>query len=187
MEVKCYLLKVNVMQMTLQMTSQAPTQIVFSNSCFFRPTAYFSCVNLCQCPKLSFYFVHSQGALPKKLCTRKLLHAPSQYIAIINGSENVHTQGAHLLKSCTRLWKCALWVKGAPLISDTVCDMCMVLRDYNIHKTDLADIVSSFLQQILQCPLHLESGNLQLEHNRNSLYFDKISKFPVFSWGFSLG
>ena len=49
-----------------------------------------------QCPKLSFYFVHSQGALPIKLCTRKLLHAPSQYIAIINGSKNVHTPGAHV-------------------------------------------------------------------------------------------
>ena len=43
-----------------------------------------------QCPKLSFYSVHSQGALHIKLCTRKLLHAPSQYIAIINGSKNVH-------------------------------------------------------------------------------------------------
>ena len=72
-----------------------------------------------QCPKLSFYFVHSQGALPIKLCTRKLLHAPSQYIAIINGSVNVHTPGAYLLKSCTRPWKCAHRVQGAPLISDT--------------------------------------------------------------------
>ena len=72
-----------------------------------------------QCPKLSFYFVHSQGALPKKLCTRKFLHAPSQYIAIINGSKNVHTPGAHLLKPCTRPWKCARRVQGAPLISDT--------------------------------------------------------------------
>ena len=72
-----------------------------------------------QCPKLSFYFVHSQGAFPIKLCTRKLLHAPSQYIAIINGSNNVHTPGAHLLKSCTRPWKCARRVQGAPLISDT--------------------------------------------------------------------
>ena len=49
-----------------------------------------------QCPKLSFYFVHSQGALPLNLCIRNLLHAPSQYVAIINGSKNVHTQGAHL-------------------------------------------------------------------------------------------
>ena len=72
-----------------------------------------------QCPKLSFYFVHSQGALPIKLCTRKLIHAPSQYIAIINGSKNVHTPGAHLLKSCTRPRKCARRVQGAPLISDT--------------------------------------------------------------------
>ena len=54
-----------------------------------------------QCPKLSFYFVHLQGAFPIKLFTGKLLHAPSQYIAIINGSKNVHTLGAHLLKSCT--------------------------------------------------------------------------------------
>ena len=65
------------------------------------------------------WFVHSQGALPIKLCTRKLLHAPSQYIAIINGSKNVHTLGAHLHKSCTRPWKCACRVQGAP-ISDTV-------------------------------------------------------------------
>ena len=72
-----------------------------------------------QCPKLSFYFVHSQGALPIKLCTRKLIHAPSQYIALINGSKNVHTPGAHLLISCTRLWRCARRVQGAPLISDT--------------------------------------------------------------------
>ena len=63
--------------------------------------------------------MHSQGALPIKLCTRKLLHAPSQYIAIINGSKNVHTPGAHLLKSCTRPRKCARRVQGAPLISDT--------------------------------------------------------------------
>ena len=54
-----------------------------------------------QCPKLSFYLVHSEGALHIKLCTRKLLHAPSQYIAIINGSKNVHTPGAHFLK-----WPC---------------------------------------------------------------------------------
>ena len=72
-----------------------------------------------QCQELSFYFVHSQGALPIKLCTRKLLHAPSQYIAIINGSKNVHTPGAHLQKSCTLPWKCARRVQGAPLISDT--------------------------------------------------------------------
>ena len=65
------------------------------------------CMIPCHCPKLSFYIVLWQGALPIKLCTRKLLHAPSQYIAIINGSENVHTRGAHLLKSCTRPWKCA--------------------------------------------------------------------------------
>ena len=70
-----------------------------------------------QGPKLSFYVVHSQGALSIKLCTRKLLHAPSQYIAIINGSKNVHTPGAHLLKSCTRPWKCARRAQGAPLIS----------------------------------------------------------------------
>ena len=72
-----------------------------------------------QCPNLSFYFAHSQGALPMKLCTRKLLHAPSKYIAIINGSKNVHSPGAHLRKSCTRLWKCARQVQGALLISDT--------------------------------------------------------------------
>ena len=76
---------------------------------------------VCQCPKLSFYFVHSQGALTLKLCTRKLFHAPSQYIEMINCSKNVHTPGAHLRKSCTRPWKCARRVQGAPLISDTVC------------------------------------------------------------------
>ena len=80
-----------------------------------------------QCLKLSFYFVHSQGALPIKLCTRDMLHAPIQYIAIINGSKNVHTPGAHLLKSCTRLWKCARRVQGAPLISDTAC-MCKIFK-----------------------------------------------------------
>ena len=73
-----------------------------------------------QCPKLSFYFVHSQGALPTELCTRKLLYAPSQYIATINGSKNVHTPGEHHLKSCTRPWKYARRVQGAPLISDTI-------------------------------------------------------------------
>ena len=31
----------------------------------------------------------------------------------------MHTPGAHLLKSCTRPWKCARRVQGAPLISDT--------------------------------------------------------------------
>ena len=77
-------------------------------------------LELLQCPKLSFYFVHSQGALLLKLCTRKLLHAPSQYIAIINSSKNMHTLGAHLRKPCTRPWKCAHRVQGAPLISDTV-------------------------------------------------------------------
>ena len=64
--------------------------------------------------------MHSQGALNIKLCTRKLLHVPSQYIAIINGSKTVHTPGANLLKSCTRPWKCGRRVQGAPLISDTV-------------------------------------------------------------------
>ena len=76
-------------------------------------------VYIFQCLKLSFYFVHSRGAFPHKLCTRKLLHAPSQYIAIINSSKNVHTPGAHLQKLCTRLRKCARRVQGAPLISDT--------------------------------------------------------------------
>ena len=76
--------------------------------------------HLLQCPKLSFYFVHLQGALPIKLCTLKLLHAPSQYRARINDSKNVHTSSAHLLNSCTRPWKCGRRVQGAPLISDTV-------------------------------------------------------------------
>ena len=73
-----------------------------------------------QCPKLSLYFVHSQGVFALKLCTRKLLHAPFQYIAIINSSKNVHTPGPQLQTSCTRLWKCVCRVQGAPLISDTV-------------------------------------------------------------------
>ena len=63
--------------------------------------------------------MHSQGAVALKVCTRKFLHAPSQYIAIINRSKNVHTPGAHLRKSYTRPWKCARRVQGAPLISDT--------------------------------------------------------------------
>ena len=73
-----------------------------------------------QCPKLTFYRVHSQGAFPIKLCTRKMVYAPSQYIAIINSSKNVHTPGAHLQKACTWSRKCARRVQGAPLISDTV-------------------------------------------------------------------
>ena len=93
---------------------QGPTQL------FCVAVEYRLMVYMIQCPKLSFYFVHSQGALPIKLCTRYLLHASSQYIAIINGSKNVHTPGAHLLKSCTQPWKCARLVQGAPLISDTV-------------------------------------------------------------------
>ena len=72
-----------------------------------------------QCPKLSFYFVHSQGAHLLKLCIRKLIHAPSQDIALINSSKNVHTLGANLRKTCTRPRKCARRVQGAPLISDT--------------------------------------------------------------------
>ena len=74
--------------------------------------------------EIKLSLVHSQGALPIKLCTRKLLHAPSQYIAIINRSKIVHTPGAHLLKSCTRPWNCARRVQGAPLISDTACRVC---------------------------------------------------------------
>ena len=87
-----------------------------------------------QCPKLSFYFVHSQGALPIKLCTRKLLHEPSQYKPIINGSKNVHTPGAHLLKSCTRPWKCARRVQGAPLISDTADVVEYEFAGYPLHR-----------------------------------------------------
>ena len=63
--------------------------------------------------------MHSQGALPLKLCTRKLFHAPSQHIEMLNCSKNVHTPGTHLRKLCTRPWKCAHRVQGAPLISDT--------------------------------------------------------------------
>ena len=56
-----------------------------------------------------------------------------------------------------------------------------IICDYYIHKTDLAELCSLwekmifFLRQIWQCPLLLE---LSLQ---NSLCFDKISKFPVFS------
>ena len=90
---------------------------------------------LSQCPKLSFWFVHLQGALPIKLGTRILLHAPSQHIAMINGSKKVHTPGAHLQKSCTRPWKCARWVQGAPLISDTVSYTGTVfeIKHYFVH------------------------------------------------------
>ena len=63
--------------------------------------------------------MHSHGALLLKLCTRKFLYAPSQYITIIHGSKNVHTPGVLLRKSCTRPWKCARRVQGAPLILDT--------------------------------------------------------------------
>ena len=55
-----------------------------------------------------------------KLCTRKMLHAPSQYIAIIHSLKNVLTPGAHLQKLCTQSRKCAHRVQGARLISDTV-------------------------------------------------------------------
>ena len=72
-----------------------------------------------QCPKLRFYFVHPQGALLLKLCTRDFLHAPSQYGLMTISSKNVHTPGAHLRKSCTRPRKYARRVHGAPLISDT--------------------------------------------------------------------
>ena len=79
------------------------TENITISWCETRLLAYYNNVSsdgilscfLVQCPKLSFYFVHSQGALPIKLSTRKLLHAPSQYIAIINGSKTcthrVHT------------------------------------------------------------------------------------------------
>ena len=81
-----------------------------------------------QCPKLSFGFVHSQGALPLKLCTQKLLHAPSQYIAIINSSKKRAHTCAHLQKSCTRPWKYTHRVQGAPLISDTGHDIYFVMK-----------------------------------------------------------
>ena len=45
--------------------------------------------------------------------------------------KNVHTPGAHLLKSCTRPWKCARRVQGAPLISDTVQPY-ITSQDYTI-------------------------------------------------------
>ena len=78
------------------------------------------CNSFWQCPKLIFYFVHLQGALLLKLCTREFLHAPSQWVGMVNSSKNVHTPGAHLRKSCIRWRKCARRVQGAPLISDTV-------------------------------------------------------------------
>ena len=40
--------------------------------------------------------MHSQGALLLKLCAREILHAPSQYVVMINGSKIVHTTHAHL-------------------------------------------------------------------------------------------
>ena len=35
----------------------------------------------------------------------------------------MHLPGAHVLKSCTRRPKCAHWVQGAPLISNTAKDI----------------------------------------------------------------
>ena len=69
-----------------------------------------------------------------------------------------------------------------------------IICDYYIDETDLADLLGQkwkFSRQILQYPLLLESGNLQLEQTKFpvfSLCFGKISKFPVFSltgifWG----
>ena len=57
---------------------------------------------LSQCPKLRFYLVRPRGALLLKLCAREFLHASSIYKAMLTGSKNVHTLGAHLRKSCTR-------------------------------------------------------------------------------------
>ena len=45
--------------------------------------------------------------------------------------KKLHTPGAHLLKSCTRPWKYARRVQGAPLISDTeylVCDHIIIVE-----------------------------------------------------------
>ena len=50
-----------------------------------------------KCPTLRFYLVRPQGALFLKLCAREFLHAPLIYVAIINGSKNVHTPGAPLI------------------------------------------------------------------------------------------
>ena len=61
-------------------------------------------------------------------------HAPSQYIAKIDGSKNVHTTGAHLLKSCTRPWKCARQVQGAPLISDTEVSLENIIANKGIFS-----------------------------------------------------
>ena len=42
------------------------------------------------------------GCTLLKICAQEFLHAPSLYVGIINGSKNVHTQGAQLRRSCTR-------------------------------------------------------------------------------------
>ena len=58
-------------------------------------------------------------------CTSpKIVHPeihPCTLLICSNGnySKIVHTPGAHLRKTCTRLRKCARRVQGAPLISDT--------------------------------------------------------------------
>ena len=42
------------------------------------------------------------GCTSPKNVRLEFLHAFSLYVAMINGSKNVHTPGAHLRKSCTR-------------------------------------------------------------------------------------
>ena len=65
-----------------------------------------------------------------------------------------------------------------------------IIYDYYIHKTDLPDLFPAlekkwkFSRQISQYPLPLESGNIELDQTKLtvfSLCFGKISKFPVFS------
>ena len=54
-----------------------------------------------------------------------------------------------------------------------------IICDYYIDETDLADLLGQkwkFSRQILQYPLLLESGNLQLEQTK----FPVFSKFPGF-------
>ena len=83
------------------------------------------------------------------MCAGLFLHAPSLYVAIINGSKNVHTPGAHLRKSCTRPWKCAHRAQGAPLISDTGT-MCIQFADQVLPWTEFSCETSSPVDRFLQ-------------------------------------
>ena len=70
---------------------------------------------------------------------------------------------------------------------------CAIICDYYIHKTDWADLSHfwkkwDFLQQILQYPFTLESGNLQLEQTKFAVFSLTgilFGHFPCFTvqWG----